>query len=82
MDVTLGHLGHLPVARVVEGQVGLGFDLGEEKQSYVLRKNLISNLIKLSFKWLASLVKFDFCHHRWSLLKCVCFTPDLVFVVQ
>ena len=46
VDVTLGHLGHLPVTRVVEGQVGLGFDLGEEKQSYVLRKNFFSNLIK------------------------------------
>ena len=34
MDVTLGHLGHLPVTRVVEGQVGLGFDLGEEKESF------------------------------------------------
>ena len=52
------------------------------KHSYVLRENLISNLIKLPCKWLASFVKFDFCHHRWSFLKCVCFTPNLVFVVQ
>ena len=32
VDVSLGHLGHLPVTRVVEGQVGLGFDLGFKRK--------------------------------------------------